>query len=135
MENQNKNTTYVVLVIIVVVGIIWYFIPFDSFRSKLSKHPQNTQNTETTPSTPKFVMGVVSKTEGQKMFIKIAEEEKVFTIDNKTLITKQIKEGTKFNNIPAGFGEIKNSSRVVVYYTEESSTSEYKAVKIQILNL
>lgn len=132
---QNKNTSYyIILGVVVIIGIVWYFIPFDSFRTELSKQFTDTQNTSITPETPKFIMGVVSKTEGKKMFIKIAEEEKTVIIDDNTLIVKQIKEGGKFNNIPAGIIEISNSSRVVVYYTEEPSSPEYRAVKIQILN-
>lgn len=132
---QNKNIYYyIVLGVVVVLGVASYFIPFDLFKTKLSEKSPKTENTSIAPSTPKFVMGVVSGVDGQKILIKIAEEEKTLRIDDKTMIVKQIKEGGKFNNIPAGIIEISNSSRVVVYYTEEPSSPEYRAVKIQILN-
>lgn len=132
---QNKNTSYVVLGVVVVVIVVLYLIPLDLFKKNLSKESENTQNIYTTTGTPKFIMGVVSKIEDQKIFINIAENEKVVVVDGKTLITKQIKEGVKFVNVPANLIEIKSSSRVVVYYIEETSFSEYKAVKIQILSL
>lgn len=132
---QNKNTSYVVLGLVVVVIAVSYFIPLDYFKDKLSKEFENTQNTSITTGTPKFIMGVVSGIEEQKVFIKIAEKEKVVVVDGKTLITKQIKQDGKFSSISANFIEIKSSSRVVVYYNEDPSVPEYKAIKIHILSL
>lgn len=132
---QNKNTSYVVLGVVIVVIVFLYLIPLDFFKENLSKESENTQNMSITTETPKFIMGVVSKTEDGKVFIKIAEEEKTVVMDDKTLITKQVKEGERFSTVPANFTEIKSSSRVVVYHTEESSVSEYKAIKIHILSL
>jgi hypothetical protein len=133
---ENKSIHYVALVVVVIIGIVWCFVSFDLFGTNSPKSFQGIQNTQNSRATetPNFIMGVVSRVEGQKVFVKIGEEEKVVNTDNKTLITKQIREGGKFRNISGNFAEIKDSQRVVVYYDGEPSDSEYKASKIQILN-
>lgn len=137
---KNKNAFYIVLLLLIVAGIVWYSFGFKKsipqFQPQSVGQTQNNQNKQGPPpiaEMPKFIMGDVSKIEGQNVFIKVGTEEKTITTDAKTAVISQVKDGTGWKNISATLGDVKAPLKIVVYYNQNSG-SEYKADKIQILN-
>lgn len=132
---KNKNIIYITLLLIIIFGSGWYL--FNLSKQMLqpvgqSPNNQNDQNIPKPPEIPKFILGSVSRTEGQNIFIKVGTEEKKIITDKKTIIIKQIKEGGVYIDVFASFSEIKSPLQIVVYYSENSGL-EYRANKIQIL--
>ena len=80
-----------------------------------------------------MMVGIVSKIEGQKITLTVRADEKTIIVDEKTIITKEFNHKPPFKNVPATFGDIKMSSRIVVYYSQDSG-SQYTADKIQMFN-
>jgi hypothetical protein len=133
---KNKNAFYVVLILLVLAGVIWYSYGFKKSAPELVGQTQNNQNKKGPPpiaEMPKFIMGNVSKVEGQNVLIKVGPEEKTITTDAKTAVISQVKDGTGWKNISATLGDVKAPLKIVVYYNQNTG-SEYKADKIQILN-
>lgn len=139
---KNKNVYYVVaVVLLIIIGAIWYSFRLNKSQPQASAQPQaveqnqNNQNIPKTPGPemPKFVLGSVSKIAGSQITLTVGTEEKTITTDAKTVIISQVKDGTGYKNISATFGNIKISSKIVVYYSQNTG-SVYTADKIQILN-
>ena len=145
---KNKNVYYVVaVVLLIIIGAIWYSFRLNKSQPQTGAQPQasaqpqaveqnqNNQNVPKTPGPemPKFVLGSVSKIAGTQITLTVGTEEKTITTDAKTVIISQVKDGTGYKNIPATFGDIKISSKIVVYYGQNTG-SVYTADKIQILN-
>ena len=135
----NNKVVSVVVVVAIIIGIVWYV----SNKNKIigSEVPPTGQTTQTQnnkkvpepPGIPKFILGNVSKIEGQKVFIKVGTEEKTIITNKKTVLISQVKDGQGYKNVPATFSDIKISSQIVVYYSQNSG-SQYTADKVQILN-
>ena len=137
---KNKNVYYVVaVVLVIVIGAVWYSARLNKSQPQTGAQPQvvgQTQDNKTPPKIsemPKFVLGSVSKIAGTQITLTVGTEEKTITTDAKTVIISQVKDGTGYKNIPATFGDIKISSKIVVYYGQNTG-SVYTADKIQILN-
>ena len=132
---KNKNIIYIIiLLLIITICIVWYLFNVNIQEPQpVVQIPKENTNVPKKPEIPRFILGIVSKTEGQKVFIKIGVDEKSVLTDEKTVITKQIKEGGVFKSVSADFNEIKYPFQVVVYYGNDSSSVQYRAEKIQIL--
>lgn len=132
---KNKNTFYIIVLLIIIFGIAWYLFDLGKAMLQSVGQTQNNQNNEEVPKPPeipKFIMGSVSRVEGQKVFIKVGTEEKIIITDEKTEITSQVREGGIYKDIPVTFSDIKISSKIIVYYIQNSGL-EYKADKVRIL--
>lgn len=129
---NNKNNFYIVVAVLLVLVVGFYLFS----QNKITKAPieqvQNSQNELPAPEIPKFIAGSVSRVEGNKVFITVDNEEKTIMTDEKTDITKQVKEGIESLSISAKFSEIKSPREVIVHYNSNSG-SEYQASKIHIL--
>ena len=129
---KNKNTFYIILLLFI-VGVVWYLLNLNKSVSQPVGENQNNAEVQKAQEMPKFILGSVSKTEGQNVFIQVGNQEKKIIIDEKTVIVQQINDAGAFKNIPASLSDIKSSLKIVVYYIENFDL-EYKASKIQILN-
>ena len=131
---KNKNTIYSVLLLLVIVGTTFYLSEqMNQFVQPVIEIPSPKLNLAKVSEIPKFIIGVISKVEGQEVFIKIGTDEKTVIVSENTVIIKQIKEGGIFRNIPAKIDDIKSPLQVVVYYADNSTEILYYADKIQIL--
>lgn len=142
---NSKNIFSIVLVIVIVIGLVWYSFNYKKFTQQVNQQTTTQSNGKTTtqsqtnqgvpkqPEMPKFILGSVSRVEGQNIFIKVGPQEKTIVTDSKTVFIKQVRDGATFKNVPATFSEIKSPVQIVVYYSTNSG-AEYTATKVQILN-
>ena len=133
---RNTNTFYTVVLLAIIVGVVWYVFNLNKPVLQPTEQANNNQANQTIPEAakmPKFVLGSVSKVEGEKVFIKVGMEEKIIVTNENTEIIKQIKDGEGYKNVPTNFNGVKPPVQVVVYYSENSGVN-YTATKIQILN-
>ena len=133
---RNTNTFYTIVLLAIVVGVVWYVFNLNKPVLQPTGQTNNNQVNQTISETakmPKFVLGSVSKVEGEKVFIKVGMEEKIIVTNENTEIIKQIKDGEGYKNVPTNFNGVKPPVQVVVYYSENPGVN-YTATKIQILN-
>lgn len=129
---KNKNNFYIVASISVVLLAGLYLFNQDKIAKPAIEQVKNNNKELPAPEIPKFVVGSVSKVEGNKVFINVGNEEKIIVTDESTEITKQMKEGIELRSLSAKFSDIKSPVQIIIYYISNSS-SEYKASKIHIL--
>lgn len=139
MKNKNVYYAVAVVVLLIIIGAVWYSSRLNKSQPQTGAQPQpfgQTQDNKDVPKPPeipKFIGGIVSRIEGQNIFIKSGTtEEKTITTDAKTVVISEVKDGKSYKNIPATFKDIKILSNIVVYYSQNSGL-EYRADKIQIL--
>ena len=132
---KNKKTLYSVLVIAIIFYIAWYLFHLTKVPNvPVGKSPTDKKEIPVQPTIPKFVFGTVDKIEDKKITLKVGEENKIVNVDDKTVITKQVKESSGYVSSPVVFSEIKIGMQMVVYYRSNAGF-KYEADKIQILNL
>jgi len=137
---MNNKIVSVVIVIIIIIGVVWYAVNKNKIINQVVPSIEQTVQTQNNQAeinkieaSPLMMVGIVSKIEGQKITLTVRADEKTIIVDEKTIITKEFNHKPPFKNVPATFGDIKMSSRIVVYYSQDSG-SQYTADKIQMFN-
>ena len=127
-------------IIIIIIGVVWYAVNKNKIINQVVPSIEQTVQTQNNQAeinkieaSPLMMVGIVSKIEGQKITLTVRADEKTIIVDEKTIITKEFNHKPPFKNVPATFGDIKMSSRIVVYYSQDSG-SQYTADKIQMFN-
>ena len=137
---MNNKIISVVIVIVIIIGAVWYAVNKNKIINQVVPSIEQTVQTQNNQAevnkieaSPLMMVGIVSKIEGQKITLTVRADEKTIIVDEKTIITKEFNHKPPFKNVPATFGDIKMSSRIVVYYSQDSG-SQYTADKIQMFN-
>lgn len=135
---MNNKIVSVVVIVVVVLGVVWYVYFKNNTKQEVlpageTGQIQNNQEIPKLPEIPKFILGSVLRVEGQNIFVTVGNEEKTIITDGKTVLISQVKDEQGYKNIPATFSDIKISSQIIVYYSQNSG-SQYTADKIQMLN-
>ena len=129
---KNKNNFYIIALVLVVLVPVLYLFNQNKIAAPSVVKVQNNNKELPAPEIPKFIVGSVSKIEGNKVFINVGNEEKIIVTDESTEITRQVKEGIELRSVSVKFSDIKSPVQIIVHYTSNYS-SEYQATKIHIL--
>ncbi|HBD25143.1 MAG: hypothetical protein A2566_02090 [Candidatus Zambryskibacteria bacterium RIFOXYD1_FULL_40_13] len=128
---QNKNIISGIIILLVIIGAFWYVASRNDSGLEVPANSNNQVNEKTKPN---FVLGIVTRVEGNTIYIRAGSEEKTVVTDTKLVVLKQVKEAGVIKNVSAKLSDVKTSSRIVGYFNE-STDLEYKAHTIQVLNI
>lgn len=131
---DNKKIIPIVVVAIVLIAGVWYLLGSKEQASAPSN--QQSENSKTQPEAskmPPFLIGKVTKVEGQTVTVKSGVDTYTILTTSATSVISQVKDKTGYKNVDSKFSDIKVSAQIVIYYTQ-SSGSKYTADRIQILN-
>ena len=126
---NNKKEWFVILGVLVLIG---GGILITQVAKKPSSNIPAGGQLSAEQKMPDFVMGKVTRVDGQKVYFNVGVEEKSVLVNADTKIIKQVKEQGAYKNIDARLADIQANLQIVVYYQAINGT-EYTANKIQIL--
>ena len=129
---NDKKTWYSILLLIILFCGAWYLFNLSNNSDITDKTKDEKKDVLIPPKLPKFIFGLVSRVEGNQIYLKVGEDEKSVILDNKTVITKQVKKPEGYVSEPVLLENVIAGMQMMVYFTKNSG-SEYRAERIQIL--
>lgn len=128
----NSMVKIISFVFIIIFGIL-YFFPINKTEVLDFVSGDEQVDKKSTIELPKFIFGIVSRVEDQKIFVDIEGIQKIVLINENTKLISQIKDGVGYKNVTIQIEDIKASAKIAVYY-EEDSVIGVSASRIQILD-
>jgi hypothetical protein len=129
---EKKQIVIAIGAILIVSGLI-YLAAQSSVSPQSSPVEQSLQKEDQRPKMSPFILGKVTKVEGEKVSLVIGEEPKTALVNENTQFVIQVKDGDSFKINDAKLSDVKAGQQIVVYYAANNVGNEYPADKIQIL--
>jgi hypothetical protein len=132
---MNTKKALAIVVVFAVLLIAVLMLAADKQKSDQNSSQENNQaSTSDAGQMPKFIMGSVTRVEGQKVFVS-SEGEKTVVASGSTKIVKQVKAKDGSISLAEGnLADVKAGNTIVAYYSSGPVGTEYQADKIQIIN-